>query len=63
MSKKLSYEQAMTRLEEIMSLMESGNTSLEDSMKLFEEGTQLSALCNQYLKEAEQKITELTKET
>lgn len=62
MSDKLTYEQALKRLEEIIGIMEKGEVSLDDSIKLFEEGTKLSALCNEYLNEAQQKITELTKD-
>lgn len=62
MGSKTTYEQAIKRLEEITAKMETGEISLEESMQLFEEGTKLSALCNQYLNEAEQKITELTKD-
>lgn len=62
MNKTLSYEQAMKRLEEITVLMENGAISLDESIKLFEEGTKLSALCNDYLDKAEQKITQLIKD-
>lgn len=62
MNQKITYEQAMKRLEEIVSLMEAGDTPLEESMKLFEEGTKLSILCNKHLEDAEQKIIELTKD-
>ncbi len=60
MAKKLSFEEAMDRLQEIVSKLENGEESLEDSMKLFEEGAKLSALCYETLDKAEQKITELT---
>ncbi len=62
MSDSLSYENAMKRLEEITSLLEKNDISLDESIKLFEEGTKLTAFCSKTLKEAEQKITELTKE-
>lgn len=62
MSEKLTYEQAIKRLEEIAALMEAGEIPLDEAIRLFEEGTKLSVLCNQYLEQAEQKITELTKE-
>lgn len=62
MSKEMTYEKAMSRLEEIVSLLESNNVSLDESMKLFEEGTKLTSFCSQSLKTAEQKITMLTKE-
>lgn len=55
-----TFEKAMTRLEKIVSLLESGNCSLDDSLKLFEEGTKLTAYCSKSLKTAEQKIIKLT---
>lgn len=58
--KKLSFEQAMDRLNEIVSLLENGDATLADSMKLFEEGAKLSAQCYEELEQAEQKITLLT---
>lgn len=60
MAEKKTYEQAMERLQEIVAKLEGGEESLESSMKLFEEGAKLSAWCYQQLKDAEQKITELT---
>lgn len=58
--KKMTYEQAITQLEEIVKTMENGTLPLDDSIKLFEEGTKLSAYCAKCLDEAEQKITLLT---
>ena len=49
----------MKRLEEITSLLESGNLSLDDSIKLYEEGAKLSVFCDKKLKEAQLKITQL----
>lgn len=63
MAKKLSFEEAMERLREIVEKLESGEEPLEASMKLFEDGARLSALCYQELDKAEQKITELSKHT
>ncbi len=62
MAQKLKFEDAMARLQEIVSKLENGEESLEDSMKLFEEGAKLSALCYDALDKAEQKITELSQE-
>lgn len=58
--KKLNFEQAMERLNEIVAQLESGDSTLADSMKLFEEGAKLSAQCYEELEQAEQKITLLT---
>jgi exodeoxyribonuclease VII small subunit len=62
MDKEITYEEAIKRLEEIVNILEKNEVSLDESMKLFEEGTKLTSLCSKKLKEAEQKITELTKE-
>ncbi len=58
--KKADYEKSIIRLAEIVEALESGSLSLEESMKLFEEGTKLTAACYDVLKKAEQKITELS---
>lgn len=63
MPKKLTFEAAMDRLDQIVEAMEAGDLPLEESMKLFEEGTKLSALCSDTLKKAELKITELSGNT
>lgn len=58
---KLTYETAMERLEEIVAELDSGNLSLDESVKLFEESTKLAAYCNSCLEKAKLKITELSK--
>ncbi len=57
--KKLSFEQAMDRLEEIVRTLESGEGTLDESMALFEEGSRLAAQCSGMLDKAEQKVTQL----
>jgi len=59
---ELTYEQAITRLDEIVSLLEKNEVSLDEALKLFEEGTALTAFCSKKLSEAKQKITEIEKE-
>lgn len=59
--KKLTFEDALLRLREITELLERGSVTLEESVKLFTEGTELSAFCYETLQNAEQKITELSK--
>ena len=59
-AKKLNFEEAMARLSQIVEKLETGEESLENSMKLFEEGAKLSAQCYQILEKAQQKVTELT---
>ena len=60
--KELTYEQAYKRLEEIVEKLENGSVPLEESMKLFEEGTKLVNFCNSKLNTAEQKFTQLITE-
>ena len=52
-----TFESQMERLEEIVRLLEKGEASLNESMKLFEEGTRLSAALGKLLDKAEQKVT------
>lgn len=56
-----SFETSMTRLEEIVSKLDSGAVSLEDALKLFEEGTALVSGCAKLLDEAELKVVKLMK--
>lgn len=60
-NKSVSYEEAEARLEEIISLLNKPETSLEDSLNLVEEATALSSHCMKKLEEAKTKITELEK--
>ncbi len=60
MATEWTYEKAMARLEKIVAALEGGQCTLDDSLKLFEEGTKLTAYCSKLLKEAEQKIVKLT---
>ena len=60
--KELIYEQEYKRLEEIVEKLENGSVPLEESMKLFEEGTKLANFCNSKLNAAEQKFTQLITE-
>ena len=57
---KISFEEAMARLEEIVKYLESGNAPLDKSLELFEEGVTLVKLCNSKLDSAEQKVRFLT---
>jgi len=60
MTTEWTFEKAMARLEQIVAALESGRCPLDDSMKLFEEGTRLTAYCAKQLQEAEQRIVKLT---
>lgn len=57
--KKVTFEQAMARLEEIVKQLEQGDASLEDALTLFEEGTRLMKKCTTQLDRAEQKVSKL----
>ncbi len=60
MSKKsVTFEESMTRLDEIVKALEVGDVPLEESMKLFEEGTKLAAKCAALLDTAELKVSKL----
>lgn len=59
--KKTGFEESMLRLEEIVRLLEKGDAPLEDSIKLFEEGTKLAKRCDDLLNEAEKKVVVLSK--
>ncbi len=56
---KMTYEESVKRLEEITKLLENGGVTLEESFKLFSEGTAIIAKCNEYLNSAETKIKKL----
>lgn len=57
------FEEAMKRLEEIVQSLDRGNLTLEDSLKIFEEGMKLVGFCNSKLDEAEKKVSLLIKES
>ena len=61
MENKLTFEESIKRLEEIVRSLENGETPLEESITLFEEGVKLSKYCNSLLETAEQKVSVLTK--
>jgi exodeoxyribonuclease VII small subunit len=54
--KEPSFEEALKALEAIVAKLESGETKLEESIRLFEEGMLLSAICQRRLDEADKKI-------
>lgn len=61
MSEKLTFEQAMEKIEEIVSKLENGGATLDETVELYKQGTELSILCNKMIDEAEQKIKILAK--
>ncbi len=56
---EVTFEDAMKRLESIVETLGGGNLSLEDSLKMFEEGMELCKFCNKKLDEAEYKVEKL----
>ena len=56
MAKKQTFEQNMTRLEEIATALERGDAPLEESLALFQEGTKLISSCNKALDQAQQQL-------
>lgn len=57
-----SFEESLKKLESIVDQLEKGDLSLEDSLKLFEEGVGLSTACKKELDEAEGKVQILIKQ-
>lgn len=60
MKKNMTFEAAMTELSQIVDRMESGEATLDESLKLFESGTKLASFCYEELQNAEQKIKEIS---
>jgi exodeoxyribonuclease VII small subunit len=55
----ITFEEAMKKLESIVETLGEGNLSLDDSLKMFEEGMELCKFCNKKLDEAEYKVEKL----
>ena len=51
-----TFEESMARLEEIVRTLEGGNATLDESLKLYEEGIALVRVCSSKLDDAEKKI-------
>ena len=58
---EMKFEEALKRLEKITQDLESGNLSLDESLKKYEEGVKLSRFCHKTLQTAQKKIQVLTK--
>ena len=54
-----TFEQSMARLEQIVRAMERGDVALEESLKLFQEGTELVRSCGKLLDEAELQVKQI----
>lgn len=55
----MTYEEAIKKLENIVSMLESNNVSLEESVNLFQEGILLSQYCDNKLKNIQEKVTKI----
>ena len=55
-----TFEENMQRLEQIVRAMERGEVALEESLKLFQEGTELVQTCGKILDEAELQVKKIT---
>nr|WP_318000394.1 exodeoxyribonuclease VII small subunit [uncultured Faecalibacillus sp.] len=55
----MTFEQAIKRLEEIVNLLENNQTSLDESVELFQEGVQLSQYCSKKLGKVENKVSKI----
>ena len=55
----MTFEQAIKRLEEIVNLLENNQTSLDESVELFQEGVQLSQYCSKKLGHVENKVSKI----
>jgi exodeoxyribonuclease VII small subunit len=60
MTKKLSFEEALARLEKIVEQLERGDIKLEEMLKSYEEGNQMINYCLSKLKEVEGKISKIS---
>lgn len=58
---KQTFEEAITQLGDIVRKLDTGSTSLDEAMELFEKGIRLTKECNKMLDEAEQKVNILIK--
>jgi exodeoxyribonuclease VII small subunit len=60
---KKTFEQSMQQLEQIVAELESGELPLEQAIKKFEDGMELSRFCAQKLEETERRITQLVRDS
>ena len=57
---KMSFEEAIRALEDVVARLDGSEVALEDSIKLYERGAALKARCEAKLKEAEEKVAQIT---
>ncbi len=63
MAEKIDFEKQIKRLEEIVSVLEKGEISLDEMIDLYSEGTKIVNSCSQSLEEARVKITKISRES
>ncbi len=63
MAKKMNFEEAVKRLEEIVRQLEDGDVPLEKSIELYQEGMKLGKKCRSILHKADQRIQELSQDS
>ncbi|MEE8808261.1 MAG: exodeoxyribonuclease VII small subunit [Lactimicrobium sp.] len=61
-AKKLTFEESMARLEEIVNALEQNDAPLDQTVAMFEEGLKLVKSCDASLKQFENKVNEIVKE-
>ncbi len=61
MDKKITFEEAMKRLEEITSIIQKNECTLDEGLKLYEEGLQLARFCDEKLRSFSEKLNELNR--
>lgn len=59
--KRLTFEESLERLEELVNILENGDISLEESLNYYKEGIELSSFCSKELEEAEKQVIMLQK--
>lgn len=62
MESKLSFEEAMKKLEGIVEKLEEGDVPLEEAISIYREGMELSKLCHDKLKDVEEQLTQIITE-
>jgi exodeoxyribonuclease VII small subunit len=60
--KTLTFEEAMTKLEEIVEKLEEGDVPLEEAITFYKDGMELSKLCHDKLKTVEEQLTQIITE-
>jgi exodeoxyribonuclease VII small subunit len=60
--KTLTFEEAMTKLEQIVEKLEEGDVPLEEAITFYKEGMELSKLCHDKLKTVEEQLTQIITE-